>query len=306
MADETGIAALQARHGLPGHVQIAPGRGGLPRLRMTSEAGETEIYLQGATITHYRPRGGEPLLFLSEQSRFQSGLPIRGGIPIVFPWFGTHPADPAAPMHGFARTATWELLRTQRKADGGLEALFGLDAARATHPAWPHPYHLRYRVALGSRLEVELEIRAGGEHSVAVEAALHTYCRVVDATRATVAGLSEAAYIDKVDGFARKRQGPEPIRVTGETDRVYLSTAAACCLDDPAGHRRIVVEKRGSLTTVIWNPWAAKAQALSDLGDEEWRQMLCIETADAADNRLLLPPGLPFRIAACLYAEPLG
>ena len=285
-------------------MRIAPGRGGLARVLLASEAGEAEVYLQGATVTHYRPQGGEPVLFLSERSRFQPDLPIRGGIPIVFPWFGPHPTDRDAPMHGFARTAAWELLCARRRTDGWVEALLGLDAGRATHPAWPHAYRLRCRVSVGPWLEVKLELVALGVESVPVEIALHTYLRVADTTKAAVTGLAGVTYIDKVDGSQRKSQGSEPVSVSAETDRVYLGTAAGCTLHDPAGRRRILVEKLGSLTTVVWNPWIAKARALPDLGDEEWRDMICIETANAADNRLLLPPGLPFLLTTRLRAEP--
>jgi glucose-6-phosphate 1-epimerase len=118
-----------------------------------------------------------------------------------------------------------------------------------------------------------------------------------------VTGLAGTTYVDKTDGMARKHLGPEPLRLTSETDSVYVSTRATCVVDDPAGRRRLVVEKEGSETTVVWNPWATKAKALSDLGAEEWPGMMCIETANAADNRVTLAPGARHRMRATIRAE---
>jgi len=102
----------------------------------------------------------------------------------------------------------------------------------------------------------------------------------------------------------RTRQGGEPLRLTGETDRVYPATRAACVVDDTAGGRRLVVDKAGSGTTVVWNPWAAKARAMADLGDEEWLRMLCIETANAADDRVRLAPGARHEMRATIRVLP--
>src|SRR4051794_38789457 len=82
---------------------------GLERLRITTPAAEAVVYLHGAHVTHYQPKGTTPVLFMSAQSHFAPGQPIRGGVPVIFPWFGPHPTDPKAPAHGFARTTAWTL-----------------------------------------------------------------------------------------------------------------------------------------------------------------------------------------------------
>ena len=81
---------------------------------MATAQAQAEIYLHGAHLTMWRPNGpgGEPsVLWLSGRSNFAAGKPIRGGVPICFPWFGQKAgADGAkAPMHGFARLMDWEL-----------------------------------------------------------------------------------------------------------------------------------------------------------------------------------------------------
>jgi glucose-6-phosphate 1-epimerase len=102
----------------------------------------------------------------------------------------------------------------------------------------------------------------------------------------------------------RKTEGPEPLRIAGETDRVYLGTQATCVVEDPAAGRRLIVEKQGSEATVIWNPWIAKARAMSDFGGDEWPGMLCVESANAADYPVRLPPKQRHLLHTVIRSEP--
>jgi D-hexose-6-phosphate mutarotase len=64
-----------------------------------------------------------------------------------------------------------------------------------------------------------------------------------------------------------------------------------------------VVEKTGSTTTVVWNPWHEKASTMADLGDEQWRSMLCVEAANAADNAVHLAGGARHTMRVVIGAE---
>ena len=295
---------LQRRLGIPGAVRFEDGPGGLPRLRVTTDAAEAEIYLHGGHVTGYQPRGQRPVLYVSPHSRFDAKAAIRGGVPVIFPWFGAKADDPAAPMHGFARTAGWEADSVDRAADGRVRVVLRLESSDATRAAWPHDFVLRHRVTVGPTLELALVVENRAPTPLVVEEALHTYLAVADVRAVSVSGLAGTTYIDKTDGMARKRQEPGPLTLTGETDRVYLATEAACVVDDPGWRRRLVVDKAGSATTVVWNPWAARSRALADLGEDEWLRMLCIETANAADDRVTVPPGARHEMRATYRLEP--
>ena len=106
------------------------GRGGLPLVRIETPWSAAEIYLHGASVTHFQLHGEPPLLFLSEKSRFEKDAPIRGGIPIIFPWFGPHPSDPKKGQHGFARSTDWKV---ESKSDN--EIALRLEASDATRAA---------------------------------------------------------------------------------------------------------------------------------------------------------------------------
>lgn len=285
---------------IPGLARFEPGAGGLTRLAVTSPLAEAHIYLHGGHVTHFQPHGQAPVLFLSARSFFANDRPIRGGVPVCFPWFAARAGRPESPAHGFARTLPWEV--ESLSVDGGqtVLAVLRLAANDATRAHWPHDFILRQHIVIGRRLSMMLEVENTAREPFQFEAALHTYLAVTDARTATVTGLENARYRDKTDGFQTKTQCPEPLRFTGETDRTFENTRAACTLHDPAGARRLTVEKSGSATTVIWNPWIEKSAAMKDFGDDEWPRMACIETANAGTDAVTLAPGAKHAMRAVL------
>ena len=161
-------------------------------------------------------------------------------------------------------------------------------------------FHLRLRVIFGAVLEMELETRNQSPAPLVYEEALHTYFSISDVRQVAVSGLEKTAYLDKTDGSLRKVQGDAPLRFTKETDQVHLSTTAACVIDDPQWKRRIIVEKSGSNTTVVWNPWIEKTKALADMAPDEWQRMLCVETVNAGGDAVHLAPGATHKMRASI------
>jgi glucose-6-phosphate 1-epimerase len=291
---------------LPASVVLGPGEGGLDRLVLTAPGGRAEIYLHGAHVTGWRPAGEDDVLFLSSRSRFAPGEPIRGGVPICFPWFGPHPTDPSAPSHGFARILPWRLLSARDAGDDVVVELGLQDSPETRASAWPHPFRATYRVTVGATLRLELEVASTGTEPVTVEEALHTYLAVRDARRLVVTGLEGTGYRDKVAGGALAPGAAEPVRMTGQTDRVYLGTRATTVVEDPAGARSVVVGKDGSDSTVLWNPWSDVAATMADLADDEWTGMVCVETANVGDSAVTLGPGDRHTMTATLEVRPPG
>ncbi len=285
---------------IPTHAVFEDAPGGLVRLRISTNLCNAEVYLQGAHVTQFQPRGGEPLLFLSTASHFAPGKPIRGGVPVIFPWFGPRAGRPDSPAHGFARTLSWQVESLASDEAENISLTLRLDSNETTRAHWPHEFVLRHRITFGVKLDMQLEVENTSSAPIVFEEALHTYLAVSDVHHVGVTGLEGTAYLDKVEAFQRKIEGAEPLRITGETDRIYLDTRATCVLDDPGLSRRIPVEKSGSDATVVWNPWIVKAQAMPDFSDDEWPAMLCIETANTGESAITLAPGATHAMRAVL------
>jgi glucose-6-phosphate 1-epimerase len=272
-------------------LKFESGSGGLTRARISTPLANGEICLHGAHITEWTPCGERPILFLSSKSAFGADKAIRGGVPIVFPWFGTRADGQAGPAHGWARTAQWNVVASALRSDGVLEIALALAK---------EGFRLRFSVAMGTSLEMALDVQNESAAPARFEEAMHTYLSVGDVRRVSVTGLEHTEFLDKTDGFRRKTQPPNPVTIAKETDSVYLNTQSACMVIDQEWGRRIVVEKQGSSTTVVWNPWETKAAAINDLGPGEWQRMICVETANASENAITLNPGQSHRMTATI------
>ena len=276
----------------PGQVIFLDGRGELPMLEVRTRWSTAAIYLHGAHVTSFQKRNEPPLLFLSQCSRFDEGHPIRGGIPIVFPWFGPREGMPA---HGFARVKQWEMREFTAAPDGSVSLRFSLPDCpeAALHSA----FSLEYVVTVGEALSLELVVtNKSATDRFEFEDCLHTYFTVDDINAVTISGLKGATYIDKVADGARLVEKGETLRISSEVDRVFPDSTASVEIRDARFGRVIRVEKENSASTVVWNPWIAKSQALADFGNEEYLNMVCVESGNVGSDRISLAPGATSRL----------
>lgn len=265
--------------------------------------GSVTAYDQGAHLAEWTVEE-VPVVWVSSRAAYAEGQAIRGGVPVCWPWFAAGPSGELKPMHGFARTAPWQLVeedagpREVRLAwvltDADVDGLPGADR-------FPHPFRAELAVSVGHDCSVGLTVTNTGTEAFDYEAALHTYLHVGDIHQAAVTGLDGAHYFDKVLQTDARQDGP--ITVSGETDRVYTSTATVL-VHDPVLGRTLQVDKSGSPTTVVWNPWVEKAAAMTDFGDDEWRQMLCVETAAVGRDSVRLQPGAEHTLSTTIRIVP--
>ena len=264
---------------IPGVVTFSEGHGSLPTVVIETPWSSAEIYLHGAHVTHFQKKGEASLLFLSGSSEFLSDKPIRGGVPVIFPWFGPREGFPP---HGYARTVAWNLTATELLDDGGVRLVFVLPPTE--------PYNVQYIVTVAETLSLELIIRNDSERDAVFESCLHTYFQISAIDSISINGLKDTTYHDKLTD-AKLLETALAIHIDREVDRVYHDTTATVEIHDPGLKRTIRVEKSGSQSTVVWNPWIEKSQRMPDFGDEEYLQMVCVESANVAQNQVTLPPG---------------
>jgi D-hexose-6-phosphate mutarotase len=291
----------KSKGGSAPRVAFIDGRGELPMVEVTTAWSTAEIYLHGAHVTHFQKKDDAPLLFLSQCSRFGENEPIRGGVPIIFPWFGPREG---MPQHGFARFKNWEIKEVAPAADGSVSLRFYLPECpeASTFP----PCSVEYVVTVNESLGLELVVtNKSKDEAFTFENCLHTYFEVADISAVSITGLKGLNYLDKVANFAKKKEGSESIRVSSEVDRIYLDTTETVEIQDQKLGRKVRVEKHGSVSTVVWNPWIAKAQQMPDFGNDEYQRMICVESGNVAANGIRLPPNETSRLTVKLSSAPL-
>lgn len=261
-----------------------------------SAKAEARVFLQGAQVSHFQPQGQDPVLWLSEHNQYQVGKPLRGGIPISWPWFADLERNPQAlqqqvqgddpQAHGFCRNSDWQLDDIQ--IDDGDYALHF--SWQPQSPAWPFQAKLAMVVTVSDALTLDITVTNTGTDAFNYTLALHTYFAVADIAQAKVADLAGADYLDCLQGWSQNRQAG-PFTVAEEVDRVYQNVAPTLALEDVAGNRTIQLSSSQLPDLVTWNPWQAKAARLSQFGADDYQQMLCLENAALLDNLCYLPPG---------------
>ena len=295
------LRALDKRWGRAGAVRFEDRYGG-PVAVLTSSEGTAVVALQGAQVLSYRPIGGSNVLWLSPVAQLGTGKAVRGGIPICWPWFGPHPQDPKKPAHGFVRAAQWDVAGTAGRA-GQANIRFSFDARKVDPARWEHAAVVTVDIVVSDVLEIMLTTTNRGTDAIPLTQALHTYLAIGDAAEISIEGLDGRAYIDQLAPGQRPLQ-KGPITITGEVDRIYQQAPDTVVVHDKKLKRKIRVAKKGSASTVVWNPGAEKATRLGDMGPDGYRQMVCVETANAGDDVVTLAPGKRHQLVARILAVP--
>jgi D-hexose-6-phosphate mutarotase len=232
-----------------------------------------------------------PVIWLSRDAKLAAGKSIRGGAPVCWPWFGAHASEAGFPGHGYARTVPWQVIESGTEPDGATRLTLRLAESDKTRAQWEHSCNVDLTVIVGDTLRMEMATENTGTTDFVIGEALHTYLQISDIGTVSVTGLNGCEYWDKVGGSnLRKQDGA--ITFTGETDRVYINTAAECVIQDDKLKRRIHISKSGSLATVVWTPWTEKANKMGDMGQADgWREMVCVESVNAIDNVVTVSAG---------------
>ena len=283
---------------LPNGVVRSTDPGGREALRLRRGADDVLVSRLGAQVLSWH-RGGRDVLWSASKAEYLPGKPVRGGIPLVFPWFGDHPTEPRLPAHGFVRNLPWRLAAAT--AAPSIELEVGDDAA--TRAMWPHAFRLRFVVRLGTALELALTIENCGATTFACEQALHTYFGIGDVHSATVYGLEGVACTE----FAREPEAHwdrrAPLHFRAETDRVFQDVPARIELRAPALARTTTLTTGGARSAIAWNPWPNKTARLSQMAADDWRTFVCIESANVKERALTLAPGASHTLSLTIDAN---
>ena len=291
---------LNSRFALPGKLRVQDAAPGIPVIEVTTPDAMARIAVQGGQVLEWQPRGHKPVIWVSKAAVYQAGKGVRGGVPVCWPWFGA--GESGKPAHGFVRTRMWEVRETREDLAGTVVVRLGIKDDESSRALWNYAFDLELIVTVGAALKIELVTRNTGDAPFTITDALHTYFRVGDIGQTQVGGLEDTTYLDKVHDFARTAQQGS-ISFSGETDRVYIDTTADCLIQDTVLGRSIRVAKSGSTSTVVWNPWTEKEKSFADMAAGEYRDMLCVETANASPDEITVIPGGKHSLVAFIGVE---
>lgn len=276
---------------LPACVRLCDEIPDYPVFQINHPTCTARVALHGAHVMSWKPVDEEEVIYLSPDAVFEAGKAIRGGVPVCWPWFGKHPADPEQPSHGLVRARFWELLDASEDASG-VTLRFGVRDG-----IW----NAELIVKAGENLEIALITKNTSEVPILVSGALHPYFRVSDISQVRVVNLDGCDYLDTLgEPTMRKQKGD--VSFDREVDRNYESSSSILLVDDLSG-RTLLIEKSGSPTTVVWNPWVEKASTLADLPDEDYRRFCCIEPAIANDKAEIVMPGASHALVTRISVE---
>ncbi len=297
------LAQLSEHFALPGVLSFHQLPSGLIYADVSTSHATARVYLQGAHLAAWQPTGQEPVIFMSRKSDLAPGKPIRGGVPLAFPWFATDSKNDRidgkpGPSHGFARTQDWTLASVALAGDD-LHLIFTLGPTEISRKLGFDKFRVAFRLIIGRSLTMQFTVANDAPMPLVFEEAMHTYFSVVDVHEVSVTGLEPTSFIDKTDNFKVNPAANAPLRFTGFTDRVYPNTTATCVIHDEAGRRKITIAKTNSNTTVVFNPW----RELPDMGPDEWHEMLCVETVNAGANAVTLESGQTHTMQAYITVE---
>jgi glucose-6-phosphate 1-epimerase len=244
-------------------------------------------------VSWWRPKSTtEDVLWLSTNARFEKGRSIRGGVPIIWPWFGQHPTDNSYCIHGFARVTPWELVKSEDLKNGATKLLLRMVPTQEVKKQLSYDFSLELVIIVGESLSTNLTTINNASFPFVISEGFHTYFYISDIENIKIKGLESAVLTDKVNNFKKDIEGEVITFSDSEFDKVYLNNSNDIFIEDEKFNRVITVKKSNSNSTVIWTPGENKAKKMGDMGTEgEWRRMVCVEAVNALENNVVIYPG---------------
>jgi glucose-6-phosphate 1-epimerase len=266
----------------------------LEYIEITNKAASAKIALQGAHIFHYQRVGEAPLLWLSEISEYKKGKAIRGGVPICWPSFGNN--NPQLPQHGFARVMMWRCDKVDEIDPYTTKVTFSLQDSQESRVLWDYIFQVKYVITIGKTLHLELQTTNLDTKPFTLSQAFHTYFQISSIEDVFIEGLEEKTYLDALTLKSELQDGS--ITFNGEVDRVYQGVDGEIILKD-AKHQ-VHIQNSGSKSVVVWNPWIKKCASMSAMQPEAYKEFVCIESANAYEDKRELQPQSSHTLKAVL------
>ena len=283
------IDELDDKFSIEGEVGFAELEDDLIFVTVSNKYADADICLYGAHVTNFKPHNTMDILWMSPESNFQVGSPIRGGIPVCFPWFGPHKTDSEKPQHGFGRLMYWDVIETASQPNGETLIRLQLCSSEETKAYWPFDFCAVMSINVGLKLTATLKVTNTSSASFDYTCALHSYFNISALESISIEGLQNTKYHSQLEpgDFI---QETAKLEIKKAETRHYYDTEASCVIEDSAFGRRIEVVKTGSKITTVWNPGAETCANIADLPDDAYHAFVCVEAVNAFNDVISLAP----------------
>lgn len=286
-------------------------RGELEAVRILHPHFNAVILIQGGQLIEFstidRP---DNWLWLGEKVQYKKGKAVRGGVPICYPLFGDYEANHKAVKdsfsygmirHGFGRMIDWHFergdLADEIEPSDKIRVTFELK--KENIPIYPNlplqaelvfEFH-RYYFA------IYLNVTNTSDKVCNFSQGFHTYFNTSDITKTHIEGFDGTPYIETTAKGAISKNSFEQtgdIVFNQEVDRIYFASPD---IELVTPDSRILLESKGSDSTIVWNPWVEKSADLDQFLPNDYQKMLCIETANADKDYVALQPKQTHQLA---------
>ncbi|KAF7347826.1 DNA polymerase [Mycena venus] len=262
-------------------------------LRNSKSNASVDIMLYGATIVSWKSpslRDPEPSerLFVSATAIRDGSKPVRGGIPVVWPFFGppTHPEHKQLAQHGFARSSNWSWDGVTTDEGDRVSVTLTLEPTPAITALYKRPFHLSFVVSLGEYdLSTELHVKNTSPSTdyppdyLEFQALFHNYI-LAPANDVLVTPLQNLSYFDKTEATEEGRATAKTetragVDVRKFTDSVYENASQSYEVTWPGGG--IAIKTSNLKDVVVWNPQAEAGSKMGDMEKGGWEKFICCE-----------------------------
>ncbi len=296
------IDELDEKFSIEGELGFAELEEDLVFITVSNKYADADICLYGAHVTSFKPYKSMEILWMSPDSSFEEGTPIRGGIPVCFPWFGPHKTEPEKPQHGFARLIYWDVLETATLPSGETLVRLQLCSSEETKTYWDYDFCAEMNIVIGTTLKATLKVTNTSEVPFEYTCALHSYFSLSAIENLSIEGLEGVSYFNQLTG-ENGVQKEYFLHIQDPLARHYLGTETPVVIEDSAFNRRIKVDKSGSKVTTVWNPGEETCAKIGDLPNDAWETFVCVEATNAFDFPVQLAPGNSFETSAIIGLE---
>ena len=295
------IDELEEKYSIEGEVGFSELEENMAFITVSNKYADADICLYGAHITNFTPHKTMGILWMSPESNFEEGKPIRGGIPICFPWFGPHKTDSAMPQHGFGRLMYWNVQETASLPTGETLVRLQLCSSAETKIYWNYDFCAEMTVIVGKTLTATLKVTNTSSIPLEYTCALHSYFNIPSIEEIAIEGLQGTKYFNQLDGGEYIQETTLLEIKKAETRHYYTETD--CIIIDTLFNRRIRVAKSGSKITTVWNPGEETCQKIDDIPDDGFHNFVCIEAVNAFNDVINLAPGETHETSAIIGIE---